>query len=77
MYAVKILSPRTEEVAIQQRVLRERGRPDNHTLPGEMTSAGHPLLIMPAVVLVQDKPVLELSLGDILDAVFQILEVWL
>ncbi|EIW56481.1 uncharacterized protein TRAVEDRAFT_49306 [Trametes versicolor FP-101664 SS1] len=74
VYAVKILNPHTEEVAIQARVLSEIRRPDNHTLPAEMTTAGHPLLIMPAVILLQDKPVLVLSLSDIMDVVFQIIE---
>ncbi|KAH9857406.1 hypothetical protein C2E23DRAFT_719678 [Lenzites betulinus] len=47
---VKILDPNTEEVAIQQRLLREINRPNNHTLPSEMTLTGHPLLIMPMMV---------------------------
>ncbi len=74
--AVKILNPSTEEVSIQKRVLREIRRPNNHTLPAEMTVTGHPLLIMPAIILVQDEPLRMWSLRHILDVVFQIIEVW-
>ncbi|KAI0357777.1 hypothetical protein OH77DRAFT_1299314 [Trametes cingulata] len=46
-YAVKVLSPETEEIAIYQRLLRLDSGSPNHTLPCEISQLGHPLLIMP------------------------------
>lgn len=75
-YAVKILDPNTEEVVIQERLLREIDRPNNHTLPSEMTVTGHPLLIMPLVDWVDGiHPEDEKSLSMLLDVMFQIVEV--
>lgn len=47
VYVVKILDLSMEELAIYQRLLRELKRPNNHTVPCEITLNGHPLLIMP------------------------------
>ncbi|OJT02695.1 hypothetical protein TRAPUB_6769 [Trametes pubescens] len=74
-YAVKILDPNTEEVVIQERLLRELGRPNNHTLPSEMTVTGHPLLIMPLVDDVDYIHPGKESLSVLLDVMFQIVEV--
>ncbi len=75
-YAVKILDPNTQEVVIQERLLREIGRPNNHTLPSEITVTGHPLLIMPLIERVDCiHPEDEKSLSMFLDVMFQIVEV--
>ncbi|KAL1943184.1 hypothetical protein VTO73DRAFT_4259 [Trametes versicolor] len=47
VYVVKIIDLNMEELAIYQRLLPELRRPNNHTLPCEITLNGHPLLIMP------------------------------
>ncbi|EIW56498.1 uncharacterized protein TRAVEDRAFT_49324 [Trametes versicolor FP-101664 SS1] len=47
VHVIKILDPSTEEVAIHERLLREIKRPNNYTIPSELTATGHPLLIMP------------------------------
>ncbi|OJT08616.1 hypothetical protein TRAPUB_465 [Trametes pubescens] len=44
---VKILHTDKEEMAIYERLLPELHRLNNHTIPGEITRTGHPLLIMP------------------------------
>ncbi|KAI0824508.1 hypothetical protein BC628DRAFT_1322350 [Trametes gibbosa] len=45
-YVVKILDTATEERAIYERLLREP-HSANHTIPGELTQNGYPLIIMP------------------------------
>ncbi|KAH9846327.1 hypothetical protein C2E23DRAFT_767154 [Lenzites betulinus] len=72
---VKILDPNTEEVAIQERLLGEISRPNNHTLPSEMTVTGHPLLLMPMLHRVDMFEVWERdSLRSVLDVMFQMVE---
>ncbi|KAH9857407.1 hypothetical protein C2E23DRAFT_719704 [Lenzites betulinus] len=69
---IKILDPNTEEVAIQDRLLREINRPNNHTLPSEMTVTGHPLLIMPMISRVTPLSAWKRdSLRSFLDIMFQ------
>lgn len=72
---IKILDPNTEEVAIQDRLLREINRPNNHTLPSEMTVTGHPLLIMPMISRVTPLSAWKRdSLRSFLDIMFQMVE---
>ncbi|OJT02685.1 hypothetical protein TRAPUB_6759 [Trametes pubescens] len=73
-YAVKILDPNTEEVLIQERLLREIDHPSNHTLPSEMTVTGHPLLIMPMVHSAEYIYPGKCSLSMVLDVMFQLVE---
>ncbi|KAL1943192.1 hypothetical protein VTO73DRAFT_4267 [Trametes versicolor] len=74
-YAVKILDPNMEEIVIQERLLREIVRPNNHTLASEITVTGHPLLIMPLVETVDCiHPDDDKSLSMLLDVMFQIVE---
>lgn len=46
-WVVKILNPDGEELAIYERLLRERWCPNNHTIPAEINYDDHPILIMP------------------------------
>ncbi|KAI0325202.1 hypothetical protein GY45DRAFT_1261323 [Cubamyces sp. BRFM 1775] len=46
-HAVKILSNETEERSIYEMLLADIRNPRNHTIPGELTETGYPLLIMP------------------------------
>ncbi|KAH9857378.1 hypothetical protein C2E23DRAFT_719669 [Lenzites betulinus] len=72
---VKILDPNTEEVYVQQRLLREINRPNNHTLPSEMTATGHPLLIMPMVSTMERIGTGRRdSISGFLDVMFQMIE---
>lgn len=72
---IKILDPNTEEVTIQDRLLREIDRPNNHTLPSEMTVTGHPLLIMPMITRVTPLSAWKRdSLRSFLDIMFQMVE---
>ncbi|KAH9857417.1 hypothetical protein C2E23DRAFT_804084, partial [Lenzites betulinus] len=72
---IKILDPNTEEVAVQERLLCEIGRPNNHTLPSEITVTGHPVLIMPMLDSVQRfASGKEDSISVFLDIMFQIIE---
>ncbi len=74
-YAVKILDPNTEEVIIQERLLREIDHPSNHTLPSEMTVTGHPLLIMSMLHSAEYIYPGKRSLSMVLDVMFQLVEV--
>ncbi|KAH9857415.1 hypothetical protein C2E23DRAFT_272729 [Lenzites betulinus] len=72
---VKILDPNTEEVAVQKRLLREISRPNNHTLPSEITATGHSLLIMPMLDRMQHIGVgRQDSISGFLDVLFQMIE---
>ncbi|OJT02690.1 hypothetical protein TRAPUB_6764 [Trametes pubescens] len=76
LHVVKILDPNTEEVAIQDRLLHEIGRPNNHTVPAEMIFTGHPLLIMPKLDAVNCiYPQRPDSLSVFVDIMFQMVEV--
>ncbi|KAH9846055.1 hypothetical protein C2E23DRAFT_623866 [Lenzites betulinus] len=47
---IKILNTEREEREIYKRLLSEANqRPNNHTVPSELTQTGHPLLIMPQI----------------------------
>ncbi|OSD00614.1 hypothetical protein PYCCODRAFT_1437211 [Trametes coccinea BRFM310] len=47
MVVVKVLDLATEELPIYQRLLRRLDDPANHTVPAEIETSEHPLLIMP------------------------------
>ncbi|KAH9846044.1 hypothetical protein C2E23DRAFT_744977 [Lenzites betulinus] len=50
IFIIKILNTEREEYDIYKRLLSdENQRPNNHTLPSELTRTGHPLLIMPKI----------------------------
>ncbi|KAL1939042.1 hypothetical protein VTO73DRAFT_10302 [Trametes versicolor] len=71
---VKILNTAREEIAIYERLLQELHRPNNHTLPCEITRVGHPLLIMPRIDTVDDIYGRSWTLPQLLDVVFQVVE---
>lgn len=72
---VKILNTAREEIAIYERLLPELHRPNNHTLPCEITRIGHPLLIMPRIDWVDSIYGLSWTLPQLMDVVFQVVEV--
>lgn len=75
-YVVKILDLDTEERAIYQLLL---GDPDpaNHTVPGELTQLGYPLLIMPHLSSYHYLCPQEFSLSETLAMFAQLIEVGL
>ncbi|EIW53694.1 uncharacterized protein TRAVEDRAFT_52813 [Trametes versicolor FP-101664 SS1] len=51
---IKVLDTNGAELPIYERLLGELDRPNNHTLPSEITTVGHPLLIMPFIGSIWD-----------------------
>ncbi|KAI0768318.1 hypothetical protein BD413DRAFT_696126 [Trametes elegans] len=73
-YAVKILTLETEEKAIYERLLQDLDDPTSHTLPCEVTTDGHPLLIMPCARGHFSLPRWEITLHRTLSLFLQLVE---
>lgn len=75
VYVVKIIDLSMEELAIYQRLLPELRRPNNHTLPCEVTLNGHPLLIMPWFDRFWGAHCNKETASTLVDIIFQLVEV--
>ncbi|EIW53690.1 uncharacterized protein TRAVEDRAFT_52809 [Trametes versicolor FP-101664 SS1] len=73
-HVVKILNTAGEEMAIYERLLRELHRPNNHTLPCEITRTDHPLLIMPRIDDVMEIYRRKWTPQNLMDVIFQVVE---
>ncbi|EIW53695.1 uncharacterized protein TRAVEDRAFT_23945 [Trametes versicolor FP-101664 SS1] len=71
---IKILDTNGEELPIYELLLREIDRPNNHTVPSEITNAGHPLLIMPFVGYLRHMHGLNWSPRKLVEFLFQFVE---
>lgn len=73
---VKILNTDTQEMRIYERLLPDLHRPNNHTVPGEITRTGHPLLIMPRLHDINSLHIHDgWTLQRVMDAMLQFVEV--
>lgn len=72
---IKVLDTNGVELPIYELLLSQLDRPNNHTLPSEITSAGHPLLIMPFIGSIWDLHDPYSSPRFLVDFLYQFVEV--
>ncbi|KAL1939036.1 hypothetical protein VTO73DRAFT_10296 [Trametes versicolor] len=71
---IKVLDTNGEELPIYEHLLRELHRPNNHTVPSEISSVGHPLLIMPFIGYLRHMHGLNWSPRKLVEFLFQFVE---